>query len=64
MAMSTNATTAPRRLSKQEKTSKEYKDTIQDIDEMLKFIDDNIDDVKAAFAAYDYDGEGRIPTGR
>ena len=53
-----------RRLSRSERNAKEYKETIHEIDEMLKFIEDNVDDIKAAFAAHDYGGEGRVPTCR
>ena len=34
------------------------------IDDMMKFIEDHADDVKAAFCVFDKQGTGRIPTSK
>ena len=39
---------------------KECKETLREIDEMFIFIENSIEDVKSAFAMYDYRGEGRF----
>ena len=57
-----NKTTAFRLARKQSDTEIGCRDTIKEIDEMLQFIDENVETVKAAFARYDEEGQGRIPT--
>ena len=38
--------------------------TVQQIDEMLKFIDENVENLKHAFSSFDHKGVGTIPANR
>ena len=42
----------------------ECKEEVSRIDDMMKFIDEHKDDVKAAFCVFDKRGTGKIPTGK